>query len=88
MVNNTKDISIINNKMKSNSKMKDSLENINISIEKENNNSIVDQNKKPVLSTIKEHDSSNINNMISLLSGKKMIFKNPILPKLKLKLKK
>ena len=88
MVNNTKDISIINNKMKSNSKMKDSLENINTSIEKENNNSIVDQNKKPVLSTIKEQDRSYINNMISLLSGKKMIFKNPILPKLKLKLKK
>ena len=88
MVNNSKDISIINNKMKSNPKMKDSLENINTSAEKGISNLIVDQNKKLILSTIKEKDSSNVNTINNLLSVKKIIFKNPILPKLKIKFKK
>ena len=85
MVNNTRDISIINNKMKSNSKMKDSLENINISVEKEISN-LIDKNKKSFLSNIKP-EKSNINTFNDLLSAKKMAFKNPLLPKIKLKLK-
>ena len=87
MVNNTKDINIINNKMKSNPKMKDSLEKINISIEKEINNIIIDQNKKLFLSNAKQ-EKSNINTFNDLLPAKKIVFKNPILPKIKLKLRK
>ena len=87
MVNNTKDINIINNKMKSNPKMKDSLEKINISIEKEINNIIIDQNKQLFLSNAKQ-EKSNINTFNDLLPAKKIVFKNPILPKIKLKLRK
>ena len=87
MVNNTKDINIINNKMKSNPKMKDSLEKINISIEKEINNIIIDQNKTSLLSNVKQ-EKSNINTFNDLLPAKKIVFKNPILPKIKLKLRK
>jgi hypothetical protein len=85
--NNTKDISIINNKMKPNSKMKDGLENINISIEKEINNIIIDQNKKSFLSNVKQ-EKNNINTFNNLLTVKKMVFKNSVLPKIKIKLKK
>ena len=87
IVNNKNDISIIINKMKSNPKMKDSLEKINISIEKEINNIIIDQNKKSLLSNVKQ-EKSNINTFNDLLPAKKMVFKNPILPKIKLKLRK
>jgi hypothetical protein len=87
IVNNKNDISIIINKMKSNPKMKNSLEKINISIEKDNNNIIIDQNKKSLLSNVKQ-EKSNIKTFNDLLPAKKIVFKNPILPKIKLKLRK
>jgi hypothetical protein len=73
--------------MKPNSKMKDGLENINISIEKEINNIIIDQNKKSFLSNVKQ-EKNNINTFNNLLTVKKMVFKNSVLPKIKIKLKK
>jgi hypothetical protein len=87
IVNNKNDISIIINKMKSNPKMKNSLEKINISIEKDNNNIIIDQNKKSLLSNVKQ-EKSIIKTFNDLLPAKKMVFKNQILPKLKLKIRK
>ena len=85
MVNNAKDININNNKMIFNPKMKDSFEKINMSIEKGINNILIDQNKKTFLSNVKQ-EKSNINNFNDLLPAKKIVLKNSILPRIKLKL--